>query len=644
MEQNNLTNKNEEKVEPLETEGEQISDNEKPKRDIDRDMHDIEVEVGEYARTFDTKMKALQEKGLSFEEAAKLMYEEWIKNDPGGQNYIRILNLYKDQIEPDEEIKKENKKKIDILNQELVKNKEEETELKNRLEKENLTEEEYLETKSKLEENLAQSLKLEDELSHADYVAPWETRVRQKMQELEDKERRLKAKIDSTTKAIDEINQSLGLANIEPSKIPSLNKISKKLGFNKIFKSVLVAGLMMGATSEGLSQNKSEKDSEKEHKEWVEKQYQLYKKGALKEGSKVKAPDGSVYVIGPLKIENLKGQEEIKSINISSYFKTGTVEFVDAKAEENAKQSIRDFLITVGGLENSTIKVIGSYSKDKPWGNVSAQHPYGDKNTDLANKRKEVCRSLFENVLKETYSEDYIKNLSIEEISKGIGLSDNLPEDEIKKMSDLERNKKINSYQGMSIEIIKKIIKEPETLEKLTLNKEEMEFLNTIIVVVDESNSMVRDAKKVKSIVEKVNKYNKEKNNKSIEIKKLEGGNKEAHIQTLKNILLKLDDTYQGKEILVITDEPDENFDSNSYDIAMGEVLKLSQEKGVKVVFKIFNPDESKSGSVSVVLDKTTIGVLKKPEKLNRKYFTVDDLKKAWYEGLVANSNSLTSN
>jgi hypothetical protein len=585
MEQNNLTNENLAKeLKPLENKGEQISDLEKSDNNIERDLHDVEVEVREYARTYSGKIKDLQAQGLSFEEANKLMYDEWIKNDPGGQNYIRILNLYKDQIKSDEEIKQENKKKIDILNQELVKNKEEETELKNRLEKENLTEEEYLETKSKLEKNLAQSLKLEDELVHADYVAPWETRVRQKMQEMEKEEKTLSSKISSTTEAINQINENLGLPPKKVTEIPSLNKIQEKFLNTKIIKALLFTGLMFTA-KEGLSQNKSEKDTEKEHKEWVEKQYKLYKKGALKEGDHIKSPDGGIYKIGSLdaksskKDNSLEGGDQKTSLNISQFFKTGTTEFINSQAEQNAKESLRDFLQNVD-LKNFKINVLGTYSIDRAY----------DRNQELAEARRDLGYKILLEVLKEKYSQEEINKIVIEAQAKGKSLLDSFTQEKIDEMSRGEKEKAIDANQGISfkLESINKKREVKELVFQKTFNNIE-DFNNVAAVIVDNSNSMREDIAQVSDFIQKINLENKKLNKESIGIFTVEGKDKEAHLNTLMSVLNKMQKNENRKEIVLMTDEPDNALDKTEYYQKIKQILDLSQEKNINIILKVLN-------------------------------------------------------
>lgn len=172
-------------------------------------------------------------------------------------------------------------------------------------------------------------------------------------------------------------------------------------------------------------------------------------------------------------------------LNNSSFFKTGTAEFVDTNARSKAKTTISEFLDTVD-FATSKIKVLGTYSVERP----------SNKNPQIAEARKKVGLEILNEVLTEKYSADEISKIVIEASAKGISIKDNYSEEEIKALTPEEVTKLIDEAQGiqyfveaktkgrtiltaptqeqkdleLQIEELKKEIKEIEDLKKASKN------------------------------------------------------------------------------------------------------------------------------------------------------------------------------
>lgn len=466
MEQNNLTNKNEEKVEPLETQGEQISDLEKPQKSFEaKDKEVSVVDDAEEVLKLELELKKIEEKSKATLEAINKVHAEL---------------------------------------------------------------------------------------------------------------------------GIDQVNENI--ETVDTNKFPALKLMKNQFlamtsSLKNLGKAATVAGLMIGATSEGLSQNKSEKDSEKEHKEWVQKQYQLYKKGALKEGDHIKGPDGGIYKIGSLekkyskKDNSLEGGEQKTSLNISEFFKTGTTEFINSQAENDAKQSLRDFLQNVD-LKNFKINVLGTYSVDRAY----------DRNQELAEARRDLGNKILLEVLKEKYSPEEISKIVIEGQAKGKSLLDSFTQEKIDEMSRAEKDKAIDQNQGISfkLEFINKKREIKELVFQKTFNNIE-DFNNVAAVIVDNSNSMREDLAQVSDFIQKINLENKKLNKESIGIFTVEGKDKEAHLNTILSVLNKIQKTETPKEIVLMTDEPDNALDKVQYNEKMQQILDLSKEKNLNIILKVLN-------------------------------------------------------
>lgn len=422
-------------------------------------------------------------------------------------------------------------------------------------------------------------------------------RVEQAQAEIE----KIENNIEHTKQDLDKIREELGLS-LETETPPSLKKQTSKLEslkkyVNNAVKALALSGIMFGANNEAFSQNNKESV---DISNWMKQQYSLVESGKLEPGTLVQGPDGRTYKIAAdintdlfklNKKESLDGPNDLeeKKLNISSYFKTGTVEFVDGDAKEKVKKDIGVFLDSVKDLSNSTIKVVGTYSSDREWGKVSPEHPHGDKNTEIAKARKDVCLNLLLEVLKEKFPNVSLDKL-IDSESKGVSLSEHYSLEEISQMSPLEREKAIDLLEGMSLEIKK--------LSEKISNSEMQDYLNAGFVLLDVSHSMQDD---LQDAIKTIKSMNKDMN-KDIKTIIIEGGNKENHLNSLLKLLNNIDESSRGKDILLLTDEPDNVFSGADYDEKINDILKQADEKGVNIILKLYNPNMNE-GSKSLPSD-----------------------------------------
>lgn len=126
------------------------------------------------------------------------------------------------------------------------------------------------------------------------------------------------------------------------------------------------------------------------------------------------------------------------TLSSTAFFKPGTTEFLNTEARTKAKELIGYFLDTVS-FDYSKVKIIGTYSTEK----TSAE------NKAFAESLKKVGISLFNEVLKEKYTPTQITKLSLESLSKGVSIADIYTVDELAKMSEVEKNEKIDLNQGI---------------------------------------------------------------------------------------------------------------------------------------------------------------------------------------------------
>lgn len=429
--------------------------------------------------------------------------------------------------------------------------------------------------------------------------------------------KKIEIKAQANIDAINQINKELGvdevssdLQNIDTTKFPAFKYLQSKIidlkgSLNKFSKAAAVAGLMFGATSEGVTQSNSNSNTEKAQTEWKNKQYNLYKKGLLAEGSLIKDPTtGKLYKIRSLNKEDLKkdnsfeGGEQKTSLNISQFFKTGTTEFINSQAEIDAKDALRDFLQSAD-LKNFKINVLGTYSSDRVYA----------KNQELAESRKDLGNKILLEVLKEKYSQQEINKIIIEAQAKGKSLLDSYTQEKIDEMTSFEKNQAIDKNQGISfkLESIKKNIETEDLFFPNNFNSLE-DFKNVSAVIVDRSYSMRDDVLKVEDFLKKINLENKKLNKEVIDIFSVEGGDKEAHLNTLISVLNKLEKNTDQKEIVLITDEPDNKSAGIEYINKINQILKEAKEKNIKIIFKILSPV---GGAAKIIqLDENTKNVL----------------------------------
>jgi ATP-dependent protease ClpP protease subunit len=115
------------------------------------------------------------------------------------------------------------------------------------------------------------------------------------------------------------------------------------------------------------------------------------------------------------------------------------------------------------------------------------------------------------------------------------------------------------------------------------------DFNNVAAVIVDNSNSMREDIAQVSDFIQKINLENKKLNKESIGIFTVEGKDKEAHLNTLMSVLNKMQKNENRKEIVLMTDEPDNALDKTEYYQKIKQILDLSQEKNINIILKVLN-------------------------------------------------------
>ncbi len=138
------------------------------------------------------------------------------------------------------------------------------------------------------------------------------------------------------------------------------------------------------------------------------------------------------------KTETIEVAGEPVTLNTSAFFKTGTVEFVNTTAREEAKEAISKFLDGVD-LTTSKIKVVGTYSVERPW----------IKNEEIAEARRAMGVEILMEVLNEKYSADEVKSIIVESSAKGVSVLDLYSALEIDSMSKDELDSNINATQGI---------------------------------------------------------------------------------------------------------------------------------------------------------------------------------------------------
>ncbi len=372
--------------------------------------------------------------------------------------------------------------------------------------------------------------------------------------------------------------------------------------FKQKRKEILVGTAMLGSLGTALTAEAKTHDSK----------FPENKKIEIKHDN-VKEKEGETYDIN-------KKLEFSDSLNIAKFCKTGTTEFMDLNARENAKNAIREFLKNVD-FENNIISVVGLCSKERPT----------PKNDELRENRKKLGLEMVHEVLAERFSETEIQKIKIESSSVEKSVLDlGYKEEDLKKINKEILDMLIDRNQGIDISVKK--IAEIE-------NKKEIPDLykNVVRVIVDHSKSMANEATEAIKTVDQINK-NYDQN---IEIVNLIGGNEEAHLNTLVDVLYKLEkQEVEGKEVLVFTDEPDNSVSSlEEYNSLIQEVLKLAKEKKYKIKIKIFHPDFQIGGSKVVDLEDfpQALFIDQNARKNGSKISFWESKLKKWYEGLPQN-------
>ena len=150
---------------------------------------------------------------------------------------------------------------------------------------------------------------------------------------------------------------------------------------------------------------------------------------------------------------NTAPEGEVLNLTSTSFFKTGTSEFVDALAKEKVKKTLGDFLDTVD-FATSKIQVIGTYSVER----------YSNKNEMIAEARRQVGMDILEEVFAEKYTAEQIAKITIESSAKGLSVYDSYTKAEVDKMTNDEYNKLLDGAQGIMY-IVEAKTKTPVVLE-----------------------------------------------------------------------------------------------------------------------------------------------------------------------------------
>jgi hypothetical protein len=364
-------------------------------------------------------------------------------------------------------------------------------------------------------------------------------------------------------------------------------------------------------------------------------------KGVMLAGAMTALPNNAeaVKTPTPVKAENSfnkektdpkEGEKPTLSLNISANFKRGTVEFIDSTAEEKAKKTISDFLEQVKDLENVTILVEGTYSIERPY----------VRNSELAQKRKDIGEKMLMEILNKWLSEGKLKSLpKILAVSRGASVLEFVSQEEFNLMSQQEKDKAIDQAQGVFISIRASLqinVPTEDILKENTPNKtfdKAGDFSDVYAVLLDQSSSMADDVGEVAKLLSDLN-NNGDKKEKIKEIK-IQGGDIEAHLNTLYDVLYSMPALNGGggknPEIIVYTDEPDESLvTQDNYYKMVDRVLALAKKKNVKIIFKIFNIDPKSSDFVTIELTEAT-KLLLLPSTKGGNFW---DKTKDWYQAV----------
>ena len=306
----------------------------------------------------------------------------------------------------------------------------------------------------------------------------------------------------------------------------------------------------------------------------------------------------------------------------AAFFHTGTVEYKPGM-RDIAKNDIRVFLSTTD-LKKSKIIVTGYSSKERPT----------DLNKKLAEQRTKEGILLVEEVLAEDYAG---QNIRIEfVIASNASIYDDMsPElidewEKIKKLNPKEfeqlAGSAIDKKQGITIDVFEKtkevvnaipVSELPTQIKSVGANNNInifplkfetiSEFSNVSYLVLDRSNSMRNKIERTSKVVGDVNRGRVL--NEAIAIESLQGGDKEAHLNTLLDILKKAKKVKdsQKKQILILTDEFDES--GVDYLSKANEVIDLAESKGYEIIARIYERFSGGENSKVLVFDKLNINL-----------------------------------
>lgn len=321
-------------------------------------------------------------------------------------------------------------------------------------------------------------------------------------------------------------------------------------------------------------------------------------------------------------INNEEYKNVVDSINLEQYCKTGSIEFVSPEARENAINTIADFFKNVD-FKNYFISVVGLCSHERPTPN----------NDVLRENRRRLGIEMVTEALNKIFPQDKVEEVlkNLESSSKEMSIFDlGITRDQFENMDSETLNNLIDQTQGIKINL-KKIEKIKNLEYEIKIPEP---FENVVSVILDNSKSMEGEAKEALKIIGEIN----EKYKKDIQVVSLEGGNQEAHLKTLIDILSNIEiQKENNKEVLVITDEPDNAvLSEEEYNIKVKQVLELAEIKNISVVIKVFHPDQKIGGSKMVNLKDypQVLFIDQKFRKNGSSSVFWESKTKAWYDSL----------
>jgi len=351
-----------------------------------------------------------------------------------------------------------------------------------------------------------------------------------------------------------------------------------------VARTALVAGMVGVAASEGLTANATEANTNTIPS--TEKTNINYENPVRQEMATITKE--------PFQFEKNKKKERVGGdpegegslsaegdpVNLTSaYFKTGTVEYKDQVAREQAKNAIRVFLKTVD-LKFSKIIVTGYSSKERPT----------SLNKTLAEQRTEEGIRLVREILSEDYPGQDIVIETV--VASDASVFDGLSQEQISSVQNImssdpeEFAKLVDAKQSIEINAVTKIP---------NFDQEE-DYSNVSVVFGDRSKSMVDNLGAVEFLVYKVNQMRPK--GEQINTITIEGGNNEQHLQTLIHYLESDEGKKSTGDMFLITDEglnqlKDESGDAYTkrYNSEIARVLSLAGKR--EIIVKFLDPREN---------------------------------------------------